>query len=50
MPFAIGLDVSKKHVDAVILLDEAGHKKRHKRFSNAKGHESSCSLGHNIIA
>ena len=34
MPFAIGLDVSKKHVDAVILLDEEGHKKRHKRFCN----------------
>jgi transposase len=40
MPLAIGLDVSKQHVDAVILLDEDGHKKRHKRFSNtAKGHE-----------
>lgn len=39
MPVAIGLDVSKQHVDAVILLDEEGHKKRHKRFSNtAKGH------------
>lgn len=34
MSFFIGLDVSKKHVDAVILLDEAGAKKRHKRFSN----------------
>ena len=39
MLFASGLDVSKKHVDAVILLDEEGHKKRHKRFSNnAQGH------------
>lgn len=34
MSFAIGLDVSKKHVDGVILLDENGHKKRHKRFHN----------------
>lgn len=39
MPFAIGLDVSKKHVDALILLDEDGHKKRHKRFRNTpEGH------------
>ena len=39
MRFAIGLDVSEKHVDAVILLDEEGHKKHHKSFSNnAKGH------------
>ncbi|MCB1810525.1 MAG: transposase [Candidatus Competibacteraceae bacterium] len=40
MLFFIGLDVSKKHIDAIILLDEAGVKKRHKRFSNeAKGYE-----------
>ena len=37
---SVGLEVSKQHVDAVILLDQEGEKKRHKRFSNdAKGHE-----------
>ena len=35
MPFSIGLDVSKKHVDAVILLDKGGHKRRHKKFANS---------------
>jgi len=30
----IGLDVSKKHFDALLLLDEQGGKKRHKRFNN----------------
>ena len=40
MLFFIGLDISKKHMDAVILLDQEGQKKRHKRFSNeAKGYE-----------
>jgi transposase len=34
MSFFIGLDVSKRHVDAVMLLDEEGAKKRHKRFTN----------------
>lgn len=35
MPFAIGLDVLKKHVDAVLLLAEDGQKRRHKKFANS---------------
>lgn len=32
--FYLGLDVSKHHVDGVLLLDDQGHKKRHKQWPN----------------
>ena len=41
----VGIDVSKRKLDAVLLLDEETLKKRHKQFPNdAEGHERKRSL------